>query len=72
MKRDLTIRLDDDLKWRLDQICTRSGRTPSEVVREALRRQLALMQFEQARERIIPFAEAQGYITDGDIFREVS
>lgn len=72
MKAAITIRLDDTLERRLDHICTRSGKTRSEIVREALRRQLALMQFEQLRERIMPFAEAQGYLTDEDIFRDVS
>jgi hypothetical protein len=46
--------------------------TRSEFVREALRRQLALSQFEGLRRRIMPFAEAQGYLTDEDVFRDVS
>jgi predicted transcriptional regulator len=72
MKAAVTIRLDDDLERRLDEICERSGKTRSEIVREALRRQLALMQFDQLRERTLPFAEAQGLLTDEDIFRIVS
>ncbi len=72
MKAAVTIRLDEELERRLDQVCARSGRTRSDVVREALRRQLALMSFEQLRERVMPFAEAQGYLTDEDVFREVS
>lgn len=72
MKSAVTIRLDQELERRLDQVAERSGKSRSEVVREALRRQLALMQFEQLRERIMPFAEAQGYLTDEDIFRDVS
>lgn len=54
------------------QVCVRSGRTRSEIVREALRRQLSLLRFEQLRERVLPFAEAAGYLTDEDVFREVS
>jgi predicted transcriptional regulator len=68
----VTIRLDEDLERRLDQVCERSGRSRSEVVREALRRQLSLMQFDQLRERTMPFAEAQGILTDEDVFRLVS
>jgi predicted transcriptional regulator len=68
----VTIRLDDELERRLDQVCERSGLTRSDVMREALRRQLALMQFEQMRARVMPFAEAQGYLVDEDVFREVS
>jgi predicted transcriptional regulator len=72
MKSAVTIRLDDDLERRLDQACERSGKSRSEIIREALRRQLSLMQFEQLRERTMPFAEAQGILTDEDIFRLVS
>ncbi len=72
MKSAVTIRLDEELERRLDQACAHSGKTRSEIVREALRRQLSLMQFEQLRGRIMPFAEAQGYLTDEDNFREIS
>jgi predicted transcriptional regulator len=68
----LTIRLDPDLQRRLARAAKRSGRTRSEVVRDALRRQLALAQFEDLRRRIMPFAEAHGYLTDEDVFRDVS
>ena len=68
----LTVRLDRDLERRLAQAAKRSGRTRSEFVRDALRRQLALAQFEDLRRRIMPFAEAQGYLTDEDVFRDVS
>jgi len=68
----LTIRLDGDLQRRLAKAARRSGRTRSEVVRDALRRQLAVAQFEDLRRRIMPFAEAQGYLTDEDVFRDVS
>ena len=68
----VTIRLDPELERRLDQVARRSGRSRSEVIRDALRRQLAVSQFEDLRRRIMPFAEAQGYLTDEDIFRDVS
>lgn len=42
------------------------------VARDALRRQLAVLQFEEVRRQIMPFAEARGYLTDEDIFRAVS
>ena len=68
----LTIRLDPELEERLDRAAKRSGRTRSDIAREALRRQLALTQFEELRKRMMPFAEAAGYLTDEDIFRDVS
>ena len=49
-----------------------AGRSRSEVVRDAVQRQLALAQFQDLRRRIMPLAEARGYLTDEDVFRDVS
>ena len=68
----LTIRLDEDLDRLLTKASKQSGKNRSEVAREALRRQLRVSQFEALRRKIMPFAEARGYLTDEDIFREVS
>ena len=68
----VTIRLDPSLEEMLDRVCRETGRSRSEVVREALRRQLTLELFEEARRQLIPFAEAQGIYTDEDVFKLVS
>lgn len=68
----LTIRLDETLGRELDEACARTGRTRSDLARDALRRQLALLRFERLRKRVLPFAESQGYLTDEDVFRDVS
>ncbi len=68
----ITIRLDEALGRELDQACARTGRTRSDLAREALRRQLALLRFERLRRRVLPLAESQGYLTDEDVFRDVS
>jgi len=68
----LTIRLDKDLDELLTKASRRSGRNRSEIAREALRRQLRISQFEALRQRLMPFAEARGYLTDEDVFAEVS
>jgi predicted transcriptional regulator len=73
MKRStLTIRLDKDLANLLTKASRRSGRNRSEVAREALRRQLRISQFEALRRKIMPFAEAREYLTDEDVFADVS
>lgn len=72
LKSAVTIRLDKELERMLDKACTRTGRSRSDVVRDALRRQLALMHFEHLRRKVMPFAEARGYLTDEDVFRDVS
>ncbi len=68
----LTIRLDPDLERQLSLLAERSGRTRSDIARDALRRHMALLQFEEARRQIMPFAEARGYLTDEDVFRAIS
>jgi len=68
----LTIRIDKDLDDLLARASRRSGRNRSEIAREALRRQLRISQFEALRRRMMPFAEARGYLTDEDVFAEVS
>lgn len=68
----LTLRLDPELENLLRKACRRSGRNRSDVAREALRRQLRIIHFESLRRRMMPFAEARGFLTDEDVFAEVS
>jgi predicted transcriptional regulator len=68
----LTIRLDKDLDALLTKASQRSGKNRSVIAREALRRQLRLEQFEEIRKRVMPFAEARGYLTDEDVFSQIS
>lgn len=68
----VTIRLDKELECLLTKVSRQSGRSRSDVVREALRRQLAIQAFEELRKRTAPFAEAAGYLTDEDVFRDIS
>ena len=68
----LTIRLDDKLDRELARLARQSGRTKSEVAREALRRQLAIQKFRKLRREAMPYAAAAGYLMDEDVFRAVS
>ena len=68
----LTIRIGQKLERRLDRAARRSGQSRSAIVREALERRLAMDQLAELRRRITPFAEARGYLTDEDVFREIS
>lgn len=68
----LTVRLDRKLQRELLRVSRQLGRSRSEIVRDAIRRQLALLWFEQTRRSLLPLAEAQGILTDEDVFRIVS
>ena len=69
---NLTFRLDPALLETLDRVCQTTGRSRSNVVRDALRRQLPLDLLDGARRRLIPLAEARGLYTDEDVFKLLS
>lgn len=56
----------------LSKASKKTGKNRSEIAREALRRQLRISQFEALRKRVMPFAEARGFLTDDDVFSKVS
>ena len=56
----------------LNRLCKRTGQSRSDIVRQAVRREVSLRRFEDLRHRVLPFAEARGYLTDEDVFRDVS
>jgi predicted transcriptional regulator len=68
----LSIRLDEDLEKLLANASKQTGRSRSDVAREALRRQLKLTHLETIRRRMMPLAEARGILTDEDVFSVIS
>ena len=72
MSNTITVRLDEKLAKKLAHVAERSGRTRSDVIRDALRRQLAIAILDEVREELVPLAEKQGIYTDEDVFRKLS
>ena len=68
----LTIRLPEDLRADLESLSNDEHRSVSDIVRESIRRYVAIQRFRALRRKVLPFAEAQGLITDEDIFRIIS
>jgi predicted transcriptional regulator len=68
----LTIRIPDELKADLQRISRQQQKPVSDVVRESLRRYVAVEKFRAVRKKALPFAEAQGFLTDEDIFKAIS
>jgi predicted transcriptional regulator len=68
----VTVRLEPELQKLLDKVCKQWGRTRSEILREALKRQLSILRFEQLRRQVLPFAEAREYLADEDVSKTVS
>ena len=68
----LTIRIDDRLEEDLEALAKALHRSKSDLAREMLRKRIAVERFRHLREKALPFAEAAGYLTDEDIFRDIS
>ena len=68
----LTIRLPNDLRSDLQKLSQEQNKPVSDIVRESLRRYVAVEKFRTLRKKALPFAEAQGFLTDEDVFRAIS
>jgi predicted transcriptional regulator len=65
----ITIRVPDELDEALDRQSAAAGISKSDLAREALRRYLAVSEFQRLRGRMVRRAQAQGVHTDEDVFR---
>jgi len=72
MSTTFTIRLDDQSEKALQELCAATGKSRSEVVREALRHEQLRVQLTTIRAELVPKAQAAGWVTDEDVFRDVS
>ena len=68
----MTIRIPHDLREQLQEISSREHVPVSDLVRESIRRYVVIERFRALRKRTLPFAEAQGLLTDEDVFRAIS
>ena len=72
MAAEVTVELDEELARELELACVNSGQSRHEFVHEAIRNHIQRTDFEELRAELRPYAEAQGWMTDEDIFRNVS
>ena len=68
----LTIRIDEQLERDLDKLAKSLHLTKSDLAREMLRKRIAVERFRELRRKALPLAEAAGYVTDEDVFRDIS
>ena len=69
---NLTVRIPKTLRKELQALSERQQRPTSEVVRDSLRQYIAAEEFRRLRRKALPFAEAQGFLTDEDVFGAIS
>lgn len=72
MQTTLTVRISEREAQELKAICELSGKTRSEVIREALRGKIFRERLDAVRAVAIPRAREIGWLTEEDIFRDVS
>lgn len=71
MNRPITVRLPEDMRKLLESISKSENIRVSDLVRESIRKYISIYRFRKLRNRVLPFAEAQGLLTDEDIFRDL-
>lgn len=72
MSAVLTVRLNDDEVAALDRLVQATGRSRSDLVRDALRHQALRETLRLLHEDLGPQARAAGWLTEDDILRDVS
>ena len=72
MKQSLTIRLPEDLRRELQKISKEESKPVSDLVRESIQKYIKIYKFRKLRNKVLPFAESQGILTDDDIFKIIS
>ena len=72
MQTTLRVRLSEKEAQDLQAICELSGKTRSEIVREALRDRVLRERLDALRAVAVPRARKIGWLTEEDIFRDVS
>jgi predicted transcriptional regulator len=71
MNRSISIRIPDDIRKNLKAISKKEGKPLSDLVRESLQKYIAVYRFRQLRNTVLPFAEAQGKLTDEDVYKDI-
>jgi len=72
MQTTLTVRLSETETQGLDALCSDSGKSRSEVVREALRAHRLREALRQSHAQLAPLARSRGWLTEDDVLQAVT
>ncbi len=67
----LTIRIPDKMRRELKSLSKAENKAVSDIVRDSIRRHVAVERFRALRKNVLPYAEAQGILTDDDVFQSL-
>ena len=68
----ITLELPDSLTAELQRRAAQAGQTPNAFVEEAVRRTLALEQFEERHRWLVECGRRAGFLSDEDVFAAIS
>jgi metal-responsive CopG/Arc/MetJ family transcriptional regulator len=72
MSEIISVSLPDDVVADVDAISTADGVSRDELIRSAIEGYVADRKFYELRGRVVPHAQREGFVTDEDVFRQVS
>ena len=72
MRAVISVSFPEEMAKELDRVARESGRTKSDLIKEALREFLWEEQFTALRRTLTRKAKARGLVTDDDFFKAVS
>ena len=72
MQTTHTVRISANEAQTLDGLCASTGKSRSEVVRDALRAYRLREVLRQSQAQLAPLARASGWLTEEDILQDVS
>ena len=72
MNQTITIRIPDNMKKELEDLSKLENKPVSDLVRESIKKYIRIYRLRKLRDMTLPFAEAQGILTDEDVFKSIS
>ncbi len=72
MREVLSISLSSELRKKIGRASKEYKLSKSQLVKNAIDRYLTTLEFRKLREKLLPYAEKKKYLTDEDIFRDIS
>ena len=72
MRAVISVSFPENMAKELDRIARESGRTKSDLIKEALREFLWEERFSRLRKSLTRRSKAKGLVTDDDVFRAIS
>lgn len=70
MREIVSISLDARLKRKIEQAAKRHRLPKSTIIKGALEKYLAVLDFEKLRSELMPYGKKSGYLIDSDIYND--